>query len=108
MKYLVQMKLAGSSRPATSAEGIAFIERLILPTLELCKKLEAEGKILSGGPISGAVELALIVRAESAQELDDLLTSLPVWPRMETTITPLTSFDGRAQSVRTRLEQLTV
>jgi hypothetical protein len=78
----------------------------ILPTLELCKRLEAEKQIVAGGPLSGAVALSLIVSAESAQELDDLPTSLPVWPRMETTVAPLSTFDERTQAVRARLEQL--
>jgi muconolactone delta-isomerase len=104
MNYLVQLKLA--SQPDTPQEGIVFIEQFILPTLELCKRLEAEKKILAGGPVSGAVALSLIVSAESVQELDDLITSLPVWPRMETTVTPLTTFDARMQAIRVRLEQL--
>ena len=106
MKYRVQMKLASSSRPSTPQEGIAFIEQIILPTLELCKKLEAEKRIVAGGPVSGSVALSLLVNAESAQEVDDLVTSLPVWPRMETTVTPLNSFEGRMQTVRTRLNEL--
>ncbi len=104
MNYLVQLKLA--SRPDNSQEGIVFIEQFILPTLELCKRLEAEKKIVAGGPLSGAVALSLILSAESARELDDLITSLPVWPRMETTVTPLSTFDVRMQAVRARLEQL--
>lgn len=104
MIYLVQLKLA--RRPASPDEGIVFIEQMILPTLELCKKLEAEKKILAGGPVSGAIALSLIVSAESPEEVDSLITSLPVWPLMETTITPLTTFDVRMQSVRARLGQL--
>ncbi|HTT23962.1 MAG TPA: muconolactone Delta-isomerase family protein [Candidatus Sulfotelmatobacter sp.] len=104
MNYLVQLKLV--ERPATPQEGIVFIEQFILPTLELCKKLEAEKKIAAGGPLSGAIAIALIVSADSAQELDDVISSLPVWPRMETTVTPLTTFDGRMQTVRARLAQL--
>jgi muconolactone delta-isomerase len=104
MNYVVQLKLA--SRPATPQEGIVFIEQFILPTLELCKRLEAEKKIVAGGPLSGAVAFSLIVSAESVQDLDDLITSLPVWPRMETTVTPLTTFDVRMQAVRARLEQM--
>jgi hypothetical protein len=106
MQYLVQMKLVPQGRPATSEEGTAFIEHYIFPTLELCKKLQDEKKILAGGPMSGAVGLVLIVSAESARELDDLITGLPVWPRMETDVTPLTTFDGRVQTLRPRLEQL--
>lgn len=104
MNYLVQMELA--HRPTNSQEGVAFIEQSILPTLELCRKLEAEKKIVAGGPLSAAIALSFIVRAESAQELDDLITSLPVWPRMQTIVTPLTTFDGRMQTVRARLAEL--
>jgi muconolactone delta-isomerase len=106
MNYLVEMKLTNSSRPATPQDGAAFIEQFILPTLELCKKLETERKIVAGGPLSGSVALSLIVNADSAQELDGLITGLPVWPRMETTVTPLNSFAGREQAVRTLLEQV--
>ncbi len=106
MEYLVQMTLAASSRPSTVGEGIAFIEQFILPTLELCQRLETEKKILAGGPLGGAVALALILRADSNREVDGLVESLPVWPRMETTITPLISFDDRAQALRSRLQQL--
>ena len=104
MNYLVQLKLA--SRPETPQEGSVFIEQFILPTLEMCKRLEAEKKIVAGGPLSGAIALALIVNAKSAEELDGVITSLPVWPRMETTVTPLSTFDVRMQAVRARLEDL--
>lgn len=106
MNYLVQMTIA--DRPRNPQEGVFFVEQMILPTLELCKKLEAEKKIVAGGPQSGAIALSLIVNAESAEELDALITSLPVWPLMETTITPLSTFDVRAQAVRVRLEEMQI
>ena len=106
MQYLVQMRLAASGRPTTPADGVVFIEQFILPTLELCRKLQDEKKILAGGPLSGTIALALIVSAESARELDDLITCLPLWPRMETEVIPLTSFEGRQQAVRPTLERL--
>lgn len=56
--------------------------------------------------MNGAVGLALLVQADSARELDELITSMPVWPRMETEVTPLTTFGERAQTVRSKLEQL--
>jgi muconolactone delta-isomerase len=90
----------------TPSDGVGFIEELILPTLERCKKLQEDKKILAGGPMSGAVSLALIVTAGSAQELDDLITSLPVWPRMETHVIPLTTFDERRHSVLSKLAEL--
>jgi muconolactone delta-isomerase len=103
MQYLVQMKIVPEGRPMSAEEAKVFFEELIRPTLELCKKLQDEEKILAGGPISGTIGLALVVKAESAKELDDLVTSLPVWPRMETEVTPLTTFEDRALSIQRRL-----
>jgi len=106
MQYLVQMKLVPQGRPTTTDEGREFIEQYTFPTLERCKKLQDSKNILAGAPTSGAIGLVLIVNAESARELDELITSLPVWPHMETEVTPLTTFEGRAETLRPRLEQL--
>jgi muconolactone delta-isomerase len=106
MQYLVQLRLKASANPKSPEEGRDFIEQFIYPTLELGKKLQEERKILAGGPVSGAVALALIVNADSTQELDDLVTGLPMWPLMETEVTPLSTFDARKQTLLPRLEQL--
>jgi muconolactone delta-isomerase len=106
MRYLVQMKIADTARPTTPQEGVSFIEQFVLPTLAACKRLEAENKILAGGPVGGAIAIALIVAAETIQELDEILEGLPLWPRMETTVAPLTTFDGRMAAVRSTLERL--
>ena len=106
MQYLVQMKLAAYGRPATPEEGAAFIEHYIFPSLEMCRELQAEKKILAGGPMSGTIGIAMIVNAESALELDELIENLPIWPRMETTVTPLTTFEGRRAALGPRLERL--
>jgi muconolactone delta-isomerase len=100
------MKLVAPARPTTPEEGAAFIEQYIFPTLELCKKLQEEKKILAGGAVSGTIGLVLIVEAESARELDVLITSLPIWPRTETDVTPLATFEGRADVLRPRLQRL--
>jgi len=106
MQYLVQMELVAPGRPTIAGDGQTFIEKYILPTLELCNKMQSENKILAGGPISGAIGLVLVVQAESARDLDDLIMRLPAWPRMETKVTPLTTFEDRAQVVASRLEHL--
>src|SRR5262249_9876957 len=82
-------------RPRTPEEGAAFVQQIIFPTLEACKRLEAEGKIVAGGPASGAIRLVLIVEAETALELDTIIESLPAWPLMETEVLPMTTWDGR-------------
>lgn len=56
--------------------------------------------------MSGAIGLAFIIRADTANEIDDIVTGLPVWPRMVTTLTPLTTWSERANALRPRLERL--
>ena len=105
MQYLVEMKLAASRRPSGGAEeGIACIEQLILPSLEACETLLEDKKRLAGGPAVGAIRRILIVSADSAQERDKLVSSLPIGPRMATTMVPLTTCGGRATSLRPQLE----
>jgi hypothetical protein len=60
----------------------------------------------SGWPMSGTIGIAMIVEAASALELDELIENLPIWPRMETTVMPLTTFDGRIVALRPRLDHL--
>ena len=106
MDYLVRMKLVDTARSRTPEEGRALIEQQIIPTLEMCRKLAAEGRIVAGGPLSAAIALALVVRVDSAQELDEVLEGLPIWPWMETTIVPLTSFEGRLATLAPRLQRI--
>jgi muconolactone delta-isomerase len=107
MDYLVDMRIADSGRSTTTpADGVTFIEQFVLPTLESCAKLQADNRILAGGPISGAIGLLFVIRADSAREIDEIVSGLPLWPRMITTVTPLTTWEDRAAAIRPRLERL--
>jgi len=104
--YLVELKATPPGATATVADGIAFIEHSVLPTLAVCQRLQTAGTVVAGGPVPGAVALSFIVRVASAQELDELVASLPLWPRAQTTVTPLTTFAGREAAVRQKLTAL--
>ena len=41
------MRLADLGRATTPAEGVTLLEQYILPTLDLCRKLAAENRILA-------------------------------------------------------------
>jgi Muconolactone delta-isomerase len=106
MNYLIEMKLADSARSKSPQDSVTFIKQFVLPSLEILDKWQTEGRVLAGGPVAGAIALALIVRAESVQELDELVESLPVWVVMETRVMPLQTFSGRATAVQKKLESL--
>jgi hypothetical protein len=108
MQYLIDMRLTDSSHPATPDHALSLIERYILPSLELCRQYEQKNKIVAGGPMSATIGLALIVEASSALELDEIVTSLPLWSLMQVTVTPLTTFAGRAEVLQPQRERLKV
>ena len=106
MQYLVQMRLVAHGRPTTAEEEIIFIEQVIFPSVEMCKKMQEEKKVLAGGPISGTIGIIMIVEAGSALELDEHIEHLPIWPLTETSVTPLTTFEDRIRAIHPRLDHL--
>lgn len=101
--YLVEMKIAPTGTVLTPQEGAAFAERFVLPTLDACARLRAAGQIVAGGPVLGAMAFTFVVRVASARQVDEIVSGLPFWPRAQTTVVPLGSFEQRAEAVRQRL-----
>ncbi len=54
----------------------------------------------------GRIALRFIVEADSPQEVDRLVTSLPLWPLSETRVTPLIAFTDRRKHAQGLLESL--
>ena len=108
MLFLVELDHVKSGMMPTSEASRAFIEEIILPTLERAEHLMAEGKLLAGGPVAGRIALRLVVEADSLQDVDLIITSLPLWRVAETRVTPLISFNERRSHVQALLERLTL
>jgi hypothetical protein len=47
----------------------------------------------------------MIVEAASPLELDGIFERLPLWPLMETSVTPLTTFEDRVRVIHARLKR---
>ena len=101
--YLVEMTFTPFGTPPTPPELVSFTERFVLPTLEACQKLREAGRILAVGPALAAVGFSFIARVTSPQELEDMVGGLPLWPRAQTRVVPLGTFESRAATVRQRL-----
>ena len=104
MLFLVELDHVKSTVPVTPEAGRAFIERIILPTIARAEQLMAEKKILGGGPVVGRIALRFFVEAESSGQVDEMISSLPLWPVAETRVTPLIAFSERRQHVQQLLE----
>jgi hypothetical protein len=104
MLFLVDLDHVKSGPPPTPESGRAFIERIIFPTLASAEQLIAEKKIVAGGPVAGRVALRLMIDAESLEQVDRIVSSLPPWTQAETRITPLITFAERRDHVQALLE----
>ena len=106
MLFLVELDHVKSGLPMPPEAGQDFIEKVILPTLARGEQLVAEKTIVAGGPVLGRIALRFIVEVKSPQEVDQIISSLPIWPLAESRVTPLVGFDDRRNSVQTLLETL--
>src|SRR5215831_11543115 len=106
MLFLVELDQVKSGLPLSPEAGQDFIEQVILPTLARAEQLVAEKRIVAGGPVLGCIALRFIVEVESPQEVDQLVSSLPIWPLAESKVTPLVGFADRRNGVRAILESL--
>lgn len=102
--YLVEMTFTPFASLPSPQELVAFNERMVQPTFEALQRLVSEGRILAGGTALGAAAFHFIARAQSPQEFDEMLSSLPLWPRAQTRIVALGTFEARARVARDRLQ----
>ena len=52
------------------------------------------------------MSFSFVVASDSPEAVETLVTTLPLWTRAETTITPLGSFSGRFATARERVAQV--
>ena len=107
MKFLVELDHVKTGPPLTQDTARSFIEGIIFPTIARAEQLIQEGRIVAGGPVAGRIAIRFIAEAETAQQLDQLVTSLPLWTVAETRVTPLIEFSDRRAHIQALLERMT-
>ncbi len=105
MLFLIELDHVKSGQPLTPEAGRTFIEQIILPTLARAEQLTKEKKIVAGGPVAGRIAIRFIVESDSLQDVDRIVSSLPIWPVAETQVTPLIAFADRRNTVQVLLEK---
>jgi muconolactone delta-isomerase len=105
MKYLVIMETVETAIPTSFEDLPQWVERVV-PNDEVCAKLVAEKKILTGGALAGRKGFAFIMEAASNDELGRLLMTFPLFALSKVDVTPLESFEARAAATRQNLERL--
>jgi muconolactone delta-isomerase len=83
------------------------IEQMVIPSIEKLYQWEQEGRVHGGG-YTAARGAVFIMDADSSEEVDQLVTSLPHWGLVKVDVKPLISTSAmleRAQAMRQRLQE---
>ena len=92
----------------TPPERLAQLQdQMIIPGIEKLAQWEQEGRIHGGG-YTGARGAVFMVDADSSEEVDQLVTSLPHWGLVKVDVKPLISTRSlleRIQTMRQRFEE---
>ena len=99
MRFLVELDHVKNGVRLSGEASLGFVESVIYPTLARAEELVREGRIVAGGPVAGRIALRFIADVESSEQLDLLVTSLPLWTVAETRVTPLIEFSERRAHV---------
>ena len=83
------------------------IEQMVIPGIEKLDQWAQEGRVHGGG-YTAARGGVFIMEADSSEEVDQLVTSLPHWGLVKVDVKPLISTSAmleRAQAMRQRLQE---
>ena len=83
------------------------MDQMVIPGIEKLAQWEQEGRIHGGG-YTAARRGVFMIDADSSDEVDQLVTSLPYWGLVKVDVRPLISTSAlleRSQAVRQRLQE---
>ena len=107
MKFLVELDHIMTGQPLTEDAARSFIDRIISPTIAKAEQLAQQGLIVAGGAVTGRIALRFIADVDTTQQLDQIVSSLPLWVVADTRVTSLIDFSERRAHVQTLLERMT-
>ncbi len=108
MKFLLEMDHARTGPCLNVADTCAFVVQVIFPSPNLAGGLLTQGFIPAGGPVAGSMALRFAVEVESAQHLNELVSSSTLWSVASIRVTPLIELIGRRAHVGALRQRSTV
>ncbi|HMB67667.1 MAG TPA: hypothetical protein VKU85_00095 [bacterium] len=102
-RYLVEA--TGGPGPGSPADAVQLLEGVIIPTFDIIEKWEKDGTAVAGLPTGGR-SFVMIVDVESNHALDVMLRSLPAWPILEWSVTPVEMIGDRSATERKMVAEL--
>jgi muconolactone delta-isomerase len=99
MRFLVTIDGSDMSLGRPPEQLAKVVEQMVVPSIEQLAQWEQEGKIHGGG-YTAARGAAFIMDADSSEDVEDLLTSLPYWGLVKVDVKPLISTGSMLERAR--------
>ena len=90
MRFLVTIDGSDIGAGMPPQQLVQVIDQMVIPSLEKLAQWEEEGRIHGGG-YTAARGGVFMIDADSSEEVDQLLTSLPYWGLVKVDVKPLIS-----------------
>jgi muconolactone delta-isomerase len=104
MIFLAELDHPQDSQMFTEDTARTFIEDSIFPTIAKAEHLIQQGRIVAGGPVTGRIAIRFTADVETTQQLDQVISSLPLWMFADTRVTPLIDFSDRRAHIQALLQ----
>jgi muconolactone delta-isomerase len=107
MRFLVTIDGSDMSIGRPPEQLAKVVEQMVVPSIEQLAQWEQEGRIHGGG-YTAARGGVFIMDADSSEEVEDLLTSLPYWGLVKVDVKPLISTGSmleRARAMGQRIQE---
>ena len=105
MKYLVIGEFIDPGPLIAPPQVVQMLEQAVLPSLDMLAKWESEKKI-TGGIYVGDRKGVFVVEAESNEEVDKMIQSLPFWGLLKWNVSALNTFAGRLGQEKVIVERM--
>ena len=99
MRFLVTIEASDPPVGMPPEQLGQVLDQMIIPGLEKLAQWEQEGRVHGGGYTAGRGGV-FIVDADSSEEVDELVTSLPHWALLKVDVKPLVSASASVERVR--------
>jgi len=105
MRFLVTIDGADMSVGRPPEQLAKVVEQMVVPGIEQLDRWEQEGRIHGGG-YTAARGGVFIMDADSSEEVEQLLTSLPYWGLVKVDVKPLISTSSMLERTRAMGQRL--
>ena len=99
MRFLVTIDGSNVGVGMPPEQSAQVREKVVVPGVEKLARWEQEGRIYGGG-LTGARGSVFIVEADSIEEVDQLVTSLPHWGLVKADVKPLITMSSMLERIR--------